>query len=208
VLPAGNALRSRRHDARAIVAPLFSAAGRCARGRRRHAHPQPGAAPGRRRLTRSRARRSPRTTRARTGARSPGAGELRRRLAADARRVEEYEDVSSYRAGVEHRFGDGPLGGLLAGVAGRVGFSFAESAAPAQAVTPLLPDMDRYNFSVGAGIPIGSRFTLDARTCASRPRTARTVERPDGATAEEASSSTTAGSRSPATSSVGLRARF
>ena len=29
-------------------------------------------------------------------------------------------------------------------------------------MTPLLPDMDRYNFSVGLGLPLGDRFALDA----------------------------------------------
>ena len=78
--------------------------------------------------------------------------------------VEEYGNSDSYRAGLEHRFGASPSGmrSPLDGIVGRLGFSYATSPAPDQTVTPLLPDMDRYNYAVGAGIPLGRRFTLDA----------------------------------------------
>ncbi|MGZ8456893.1 MAG: OmpP1/FadL family transporter [Gemmatirosa sp.] len=68
--------------------------------------------------------------------------------------IEDYEDSHSFRAGLEHRFGGG--------VAGRAGFSYATTPAPDVTVTPLLPDMDRYNFNVGLGLPLGERFALDA----------------------------------------------
>lgn len=77
--------------------------------------------------------------------------------------VENYKNSSSVRAGAEHRFGGD------AGVAGRLGFAYAEAAAPGETVTPLLPDMDRYNFGGGLGIPLGrfagerfAKYALDA----------------------------------------------
>jgi long-chain fatty acid transport protein len=102
--------------------------------------------------------------------------------------VEEYEDSHSIRLGLEHRFGGATLGGLLGGVAGRLGFSYATTPAPDQTVTPLLPDMDRYDLSVGAGIPLGARLTLDAAylRVETEGRRGRTAERPEGATAAEA----------------------
>ncbi len=66
--------------------------------------------------------------------------------------IEDYKNSNSYRFGLEHRFGgDG-------GVAGRLGFAYSEAAAPAQTVTPLLPDMNRYNFGGGLGVPLGGRL--------------------------------------------------
>lgn len=66
--------------------------------------------------------------------------------------IEDYKNSNAYRVGLEHRFGgDG-------GIAGRLGFSYAESAAPDVTVTPLLPDMNRYNFAGGLGIPLSGRF--------------------------------------------------
>ena len=68
------------------------------------------------------------------------------------------------------------------------GFSYATTPAPDVTVTPLLPDMDRYNFSLGAGIPIGERVTLDAGylRVETEGRRGRTGERVDRAqTAEQ-----------------------
>ena len=76
--------------------------------------------------------------------------------------VEDYKNSNSVRAGLEHRFGGD------AGVAGRLGFAYAQAAAPDQTVTPLLPDMNRYNFGGGLGVPLGrygaafARYALDA----------------------------------------------
>ena len=68
--------------------------------------------------------------------------------------IEDYEDSHSFRVGAERRF--------TGGVAARAGFSYATTPAPDATVTPLLPDMDRYNFAVGLGLPLGSRLALDA----------------------------------------------
>ena len=68
--------------------------------------------------------------------------------------VEEYNNTSSIRFGAEHR--------LLNGVALRAGLAGATSAAPDQTVTPLLPEMDRGYGTLGAGIPVMGRLTLDA----------------------------------------------
>jgi long-chain fatty acid transport protein len=43
----------------------------------------------------------------------------------------------------------------------RAGFAAATSAAPDQTVTPLLPDMDRGNLTLGVGLPVMGRLTLD-----------------------------------------------
>lgn len=68
--------------------------------------------------------------------------------------VENYDDAWSLRVGVEHAF---PVG-----IKGRVGFSYTRSPAPDATVTPLLPDMDRRNYSIGFGVPLSPRYTLDA----------------------------------------------
>ncbi len=93
--------------------------------------------------------------------------------------VEQYKNSSSIRTGLEHRFGgDG-------GVAGRLGFAYSEAAAPDQTVTPLLPDMNRYNFGGGLGIPLArymgqgfARYALDASyfRVETRGRRGRTVD--------------------------------
>ena len=74
--------------------------------------------------------------------------------APDRTLFEDYKNIWSVRTGIEHRF--------AMGIAGRAGFSFAQTPAPDETVSPLLPDMDRYNLSLGVGIPLGSRLTLDA----------------------------------------------
>jgi long-chain fatty acid transport protein len=43
-----------------------------------------------------------------------------------------------------------------------VGFDWIGSPAPDETVTPLLPDMDRRNYSIGIGLPLGASYTLDA----------------------------------------------
>ena len=58
------------------------------------------------------------------------------------------------RVGVEHAF--------AAGFRGRVGFDWISSPAPDITVTPLLPDMDRRNYTIGIGLPLGASYTLDA----------------------------------------------
>ena len=73
--------------------------------------------------------------------------------APDRTLIEDYENTFGVRAGIEYTF--------QFGFAGRAGFSYAPAPAPDETVTPLLPDQDRYNFSVGFGIPLGSRYALD-----------------------------------------------
>lgn len=68
--------------------------------------------------------------------------------------LENYTGSSSVRFGVEHAF--------AAGFRGRVGFDWIGSPAPDVTVTPLLPDMDRRNYSLGIGLPVGASYTLDA----------------------------------------------
>jgi long-chain fatty acid transport protein len=74
--------------------------------------------------------------------------------APDKTLFEDYNNIWSIRTGIEYRF--------AMGIAGRAGFSYAETPAPDETVSPLLPDMNRYNLSLGAGIPLGKRVTLDA----------------------------------------------
>jgi long-chain fatty acid transport protein len=67
---------------------------------------------------------------------------------------EDYDNSSSFRLGAEHKY--------RSGLAARAGFSYAQTPAPDETVTPLLPDMDRYNLALGVGIPLGSALVLDA----------------------------------------------
>jgi long-chain fatty acid transport protein len=71
--------------------------------------------------------------------------------------LEDYGNSWAIRAGLEHIFGDS-----TAGITGRAGFSYATTPAPPATVTPLLPDMNRYNGAVGVGIPVTRLFALDA----------------------------------------------
>ena len=68
--------------------------------------------------------------------------------------VEEYNNTSGIRFGVEHK--------LLNGAALRAGLAGTTSAAPDQTVTPLLPEQDRGYGMLGGGIPIMGGLTLDA----------------------------------------------
>ena len=78
--------------------------------------------------------------------------------APDRALIEDYNNASSIRAGLEHRF----TSGFASGWAGRLGASAATSAAPPETVTPLLPEQDRYTLNLGAGIPLTTRWALDA----------------------------------------------
>ncbi len=98
--------------------------------------------------------------------------------------LEDYKSSSSVRFGVEHAF--------AAGFRGRVGFDWIGSPAPDITVTPLLPDMNRRNYTIGIGLPIGASQTLDAGylhvdTGGRRGRiVARTAGSPEeGATADQ-----------------------
>ena len=93
--------------------------------------------------------------------------------------VEDYSNSNSFRVGVDHHY--------RSGWAARAGFSYAQSPAPDETVTPLLPDMDRYNFALGAGIPLGRNFVLDAAylRVETQGRRGRTSERPETLSAAE-----------------------
>jgi long-chain fatty acid transport protein len=68
--------------------------------------------------------------------------------------VEDYNNTSSIRFGIERR--------MTNGFALRGGLAAAASAAPDETVTPLLPEMDRGYGTLGAGIPLMGGFKLDA----------------------------------------------
>ncbi|NUO64219.1 MAG: hypothetical protein HOQ12_08540 [Gemmatimonadaceae bacterium] len=69
--------------------------------------------------------------------------------------IEDYHNSSSYRFGAEQRFA------RYWDITGRLGFSYTQTPAPDETVTPLLPDMDRRNFGAGIGLPLGPRYTVD-----------------------------------------------
>lgn len=75
--------------------------------------------------------------------------------------IEEYKDVWAVRLGAEKLI---QSANALNGWTVRGGLSFAQSPAPDQTVTPLLPDMNRTNASIGLGIPLKFRpgMSLDA----------------------------------------------
>lgn len=67
--------------------------------------------------------------------------------------IEEYNNTSGIRLGAERR--------LLNGTALRAGFEANTSAAPAQTVTPLLPEQDRALGMLGVGLPFLKRYAVD-----------------------------------------------
>lgn len=75
--------------------------------------------------------------------------------------IEDYEDSWALRIGGEKTM---TTQGTMDGWKLRGGLSFAQSPAPAETVTPLLPDMNRTNLSGGLEIPLRFRpgMTLDA----------------------------------------------
>lgn len=117
---------------------------------------------------------------------------------------EDYRDSHGVRVGGEHR--------TRGGVAGRLGFSYIRTPAPDQSVTPLLPDMDRYNFSAGVGVPLrGGRYVLDAGflRVETEGRRGRTAERTTQTAAQTVSTLNNGFYELTANVfSVGLKARF
>lgn len=93
--------------------------------------------------------------------------------------IENYKNSHGVRVGGEHR--------TASDVALRLGVSYASTPAPAETVTPLLPDMNRYNFSGGVGVPLRGRYVLDASylRVETRGRRGRTGERTAAQTAEQ-----------------------
>jgi long-chain fatty acid transport protein len=70
--------------------------------------------------------------------------------------LEDYNSSWSLRGSAEHIFGE-----TEHGIAARAGFSYISTPAPQETVTPLLPDMNRYNVSGGLGFPVARMLTLD-----------------------------------------------
>jgi long-chain fatty acid transport protein len=69
----------------------------------------------------------------------------------------DYHDSWSIRTGIEHVFGDSVLGFVV-----RAGFSYINTPAPDISVTPILPDQNRYNYTVGFGYPFSKHVAIDA----------------------------------------------
>lgn len=75
--------------------------------------------------------------------------------------LEDYDDSWRISGGIDHTLRTQLLGGLVNDWAVRAGFGFAKSPAPDETVTPLLPEQDRRNYTLGVGIPLTPRFGLD-----------------------------------------------
>jgi len=67
--------------------------------------------------------------------------------------IEDYNNTSAFRLGAQRSF--------TGGAQLRFGFSGVASAAPAETVTPLLPEQDRAYASIGGAYPITSRITIE-----------------------------------------------
>ena len=93
---------------------------------------------------------------------------------------EDYENTNGFRFGAEYR---------LDRVNVRAGYLFHQAAAPAQTVTPLLPEGERTEFTLGLGFTISPRVRLDVayQFISQQDRRGRvvtpTVRGPDGAAA-------------------------
>jgi long-chain fatty acid transport protein len=120
--------------------------------------------------------------------------------------IEDYKDIWAIRTGAEHVV---QTPGRWQGWALRGGFSYAQTPAPDETVTPLLPDMNRRNFSLGAGIPLTPRFKLDASYLyvSTDSRRGRIVER-SSATQTAAELNSGAYDLSAHVFSLSLTARF
>ncbi|HEX5830871.1 MAG TPA: outer membrane protein transport protein [Gemmatimonadaceae bacterium] len=90
--------------------------------------------------------------------------------------LEEYEDTWGVRASGEYAFQN-----AFAGWSARAGFGWAQTPAPDVTVTPLLPDSDRYNYTLGVTIPLAERWSVDAAywRVQTTGRRGRIVERDD-----------------------------
>lgn len=88
----------------------------------------------------------------------------------DEVRVEDFEDTRTLRLGAEYDGGDG--------ISVRGGYAFNEAAAPDDVVTPLLPEANRNQLSVGAGWrgPNGIEVNAAYLHIAQDERRGRTIE--------------------------------
>ena len=93
---------------------------------------------------------------------------------------ENYNNTSAIRLGIEHM--------TTSGFALRGGLAAAASAASDATVTPLLPEMDRGYGTLGVGVPLIGKFTLDAAYAHifTSGRRGRIDERPTGSTDAQA----------------------
>jgi long-chain fatty acid transport protein len=94
--------------------------------------------------------------------------------------IENYNNTSSFRLGVDHH--------LVGGAALRAGFTAATSAAPPETVTPLLPEQDRELGMLGVGYPLTRNFAIDATYAHifTAGRRGRIDERPAGSSVQTA----------------------
>ena len=79
--------------------------------------------------------------------------------ALDQEQIENYGNTSAFRFGAEYAFlGDS---GFSDGLTLRGGYTYNTSAAPEETVTPLLPESDRNQFTVGLGYQFTPGFGVD-----------------------------------------------
>ena len=79
--------------------------------------------------------------------------------ALDQEQIENYENTSAFRFGAEYAFLGGS--GFSDGLTLRGGYTYNTSAAPEETVTPLLPEADRNQFTVGLGYQFTPGFGVD-----------------------------------------------
>jgi long-chain fatty acid transport protein len=89
---------------------------------------------------------------------------------------EDYQNTNGYRFGADYR---------LDRVTLRAGYLYHEGAAPPQTVTPLLPEGERTEFTLGAGFNLSPRIRLDVayQHITQQDRRGRIVDTPRGSTA-------------------------
>jgi long-chain fatty acid transport protein len=99
--------------------------------------------------------------------------------APDATLIQEYNHSSGIRLSAEYALPQ------VEGARLRAGLSGVATAAPDETVTPLLPEQDRNYFTLGAGLPVWRRWTVDvAYARVNTPgRRGRIVERAAGESA-------------------------
>jgi long-chain fatty acid transport protein len=73
--------------------------------------------------------------------------------------IEDYKNSNSIRLGLEYSLTPNMF--RVDGWKIRAGFAGVSSAAPAESVTPLLPEQDRNYYNVGLGVPLSSSLIMD-----------------------------------------------
>jgi long-chain fatty acid transport protein len=77
--------------------------------------------------------------------------------ALDQEQIENYDDTHAIRLGAEYTLG----GQMTDGFTLRGGYSYNTAAAPDETITPLLPESDRNNYTVGLGYQFSPGFGFD-----------------------------------------------